>query len=59
MRDALRIADKVMLAVKEIFKKEDFDSSTIDMPKATLIITALPLSQEERKLLIDNVEFTA
>ena len=57
--DALRVADKPQLTVKEVFKKEDFDSSTLDMPETSLIMTALPLSQEERKLLIYNVEFTA
>jgi len=58
VRNALRIADEVIGAVREIFKKEDFDVNAIDMPETNLIMTALPLSQEERKLLIEHVEFT-
>ena len=50
--DALRIADRIM----ELIEHENFK---IDMPEASLIMTALPLNQEYRKLLIDNAEFTA
>ena len=55
--DALRAADKVMTEVKKIFKEEDFDPDTIDMPEASLIMTALPLRQEDRERLINNAEF--
>ena len=58
VRDALRIADEVLGTVREIIKREDFAFDKIDMPEASLIMTALPLNQEERELLINSVEFT-
>jgi len=56
--DALRAADKIMTEVKKIFELEDFDPATIDVPEASLIMTAMPLNQEDRERLINNVEFT-
>ena len=56
---ALRIADKVMAAVKNIAENEDLDINKLDMSELSLIMTALPLPPEDRKLLIDNVVVTA
>ena len=56
--DILKVADKAIIEVKKIFVKNGFDSSTFDMPEASLIMTALTMNQEEREQLINNVEFT-
>jgi len=55
--DALRTVDKVMIEVKKIFELEDFDPVIIDIHEASLIMTAMPLNQEDREQLINNVEF--
>ena len=56
--DALRTVDKVMIEVKKIFEHEDFDPVTINISEASLIMTAMPLNQEDREQLINYMEFT-
>ena len=54
--DALRVADKAMTEVKKIFEEDGLDPTIIDMSEANLIMTAMPLNQEDREQLINNVE---
>ena len=59
MWGAIRVTDKLIGIVEKICKKEEFDITALDMPELSLVMTALPLFPEDRKLLINNVEFTA
>ena len=54
--DALRTVDKVMTKIKKIFEEDGLDPTIIDMSEANLIMTAMPLNQEDREQLINNVE---